>query len=162
MTPSLSTCNADCDVSAHQQTPRASYYEVLDLDGLCNRCMGNIDLVQQVLEKFQQRLPQELAEMERLLALQDVEQITRMAHRIKGTSATVSAQGVHRAAAEVEDLGRAGRVTDIPTSLARLRSQWERYVECVSTLFLTVDAAEDVEPAPADAPSTQGQIPCES
>jgi HPt (histidine-containing phosphotransfer) domain-containing protein len=145
MTPSVTTCNADCGVLAHRQTPEASYYEVLDLDGLRNRCMGNLELVQRVLEKFQQRLPDDLSEMERLLALRDVEQVARIAHRIKGTSATISAQGVHRAAAEIEDMGRAGRVTDIPMGLARLRSQWERYLDCVSALFSTVDASEDTE-----------------
>src|SRR5580692_4200267 len=79
--------------------------DVLDLQGLCDRCMGNLDLVERVLDKFEQRLPQELAELERELELGDSAKVALVAHRIKGNSSNVSAAGLQQAAAEVEDLG---------------------------------------------------------
>jgi len=114
---------------------------VLNWKGLCGRCLGNLDLVQRVLEKFEQRLPQELAELERAVAQSDPEQVARVAHRIKGSSANVSAEGVARAAAAVEDLGRAGRVTDIPQRIDRLYSEWERYRDYAASACPAVDAA---------------------
>ncbi len=106
------------------------------------RCLGNIDFVQRVLEKFQQRLPEELAELERLLQLGETEQLARVAHRIKGTSANVSAPGLFQAAANIEALGRSGRMADIPRGIAHLRTEWEGYLSHVSTLF-AMAAAED-------------------
>ena len=42
--------------------------------------MGNIDLAQRVLEKFQQRIPEELAELEKALQLGDAERARSRLH----------------------------------------------------------------------------------
>jgi HPt (histidine-containing phosphotransfer) domain-containing protein len=132
--------DAHYDASACRHAAAASSSEVLDLEGLRNRCMGNLDLVQRVLDKFQQRLPEELAELERMLELNDAEQVARVAHRIRGNSASVSAQGLQQAAAEIEDLSRMGRVTDVPVHVEHLRSEWQRYLEHASTPVSAIDA----------------------
>ena len=75
---------------------------------------------QRVLDKFEQRLPEELAELERVLELGDAAKIALVAHRIKGNSSNVSAAGLQQAAAEIEDLSRAGRVADIHAPRAEL------------------------------------------
>ena len=94
---------------------------VLDWQALCDRCMGNLDLIARVLDKFEQRLPGELAELERVLELGDAAMIALVAHRIKGNSSNISAAGLQKTAAEIEDLSRAGRVADIPARLLDLR-----------------------------------------
>ena len=103
--------------------------EVLDVWALCDRCMGNLDLVQRVLDKFETRLPEEITELERVLEQEDAAKIALVAHRIKGNSSNVSATGLRHAAAEIEDLSRAGRVADARTHLGGLQNQWRRYVE---------------------------------
>ncbi|MBN2295442.1 MAG: Hpt domain-containing protein [Pirellulales bacterium] len=100
--------------------------ELLNLEGLRNRCMGNIQLVERILNKFQQRMPEELEELEKALELSDTEQIARIAHRVKGTSASVSASTLQQAATEIEDLSRAGRITEIPVRIEQLRGEWDR------------------------------------
>ena len=77
MTPTPGHCDADRDVSARRQNATDLSPAVLDLEGLRNRCMGNIELLQHVLEKFQQRLPEELAELEKMLELRDAERIAQ-------------------------------------------------------------------------------------
>jgi HPt (histidine-containing phosphotransfer) domain-containing protein len=91
--------------------------------------MGNIDLVQRVLEKFQRAVPGELEELERLLELRDWEEAARVAHRLKGSAASVSAKEIQRAAAEIEALSRAHSTGDMPVRLDGLRSQWQRYLD---------------------------------
>ena len=91
--------------------------------------MGNIDLAQRVLEKFQQRFPEELADLESALELGDAERLARIAHRVRGSSATVSAERLAQAAAKIEDASRAGRVTDVPVGMERLRDEWKRLIE---------------------------------
>ena len=89
---------------------------------------------ERVLDKFEQRLPAELAELENALEVGDAAKITLVAHRIKGNSSNVSAAGLQQAAAEIEDMSRAGRVADIHVHLRNLHEQWQRYVDCRVTI----------------------------
>jgi HPt (histidine-containing phosphotransfer) domain-containing protein len=140
MAVSPKTPDTDSAPPACTPGPESLPAEVLDWQGLQTRCMGNLDFVQRVLEKFQQRLPTDLAELERMAELRDVEQIARVAHRIKGTSANVSAQALCQVAAAIEDLSRAGCVTEIPVRIAHLRREWERYLDCTTPLFSAIAA----------------------
>ena len=97
--------------------------------------MGNIDLVQQVLKMFKERIPEEMHTIERALELQDTEEIAHVAHRVKGSSATMSADGLMRAAAAIEDAGREGRVTDLPAGIEHLHDEWEKYLDCAEALL---------------------------
>jgi HPt (histidine-containing phosphotransfer) domain-containing protein len=141
MAPSLTTNDIGRGVIAKPGTPpECADSQVLDIEGLCHRCMDNIDFVQRVLEKFEQHIPEELAELEQVLSLGDAERVARVAHRIKGTSANVSANRLERAAAEIEELGRMGRVADVPPQLEHLRSEWKRYLNCAAQLLPRYDA----------------------
>jgi HPt (histidine-containing phosphotransfer) domain-containing protein len=111
------------------------------MEGLRNRCMGNIHLVQRVLRAFQERIPAEMETIEQAFRLRDVEQIARIAHRVKGSSASMSAGGLAQAAAEMEDAGRAGRVEEIPARIEHLRDEWEKYLDCAVTLLSSADTA---------------------
>jgi HPt (histidine-containing phosphotransfer) domain-containing protein len=91
--------------------------------------MGNIDLVQRVLDKFQQRLPEDLAELEQAFEHGNAEQVARTAHRLKGSSATMSAGGLTSAAADVEDASRHGRMAEVPVGIARLRDECRKLAE---------------------------------
>ena len=106
----------------------------LEFDELLARCMGNIEFAERVLAKFQQRFGAELAQLEQGLASQNAEQIACVAHRLKGASANVGAPGLQIQATEIEDLARARCVSEIPTSLDQLRSEWTRFVHSVSSL----------------------------
>jgi len=107
--------------------------DVMDLHGLFERCMGNLDLMERVLDKFEERLPEELAELERVLELGDAAMVAQVAHRIKGNTSNVSAAGLRRAAEEIAELGRAGRVAD-KALVTNLREQWHKYIDCRAEL----------------------------
>jgi HPt (histidine-containing phosphotransfer) domain-containing protein len=113
---------------------------VLDVEGLCHRCMGNIDLVQRVLKMFAERMPEEMATIEKAIELRDTEQVARVAHRVRGTSASVSADGLMRAATEIEDVSRQGRLADLPPRVEQLRGEWEKYLSCAAVLLSAANA----------------------
>src|SRR5271165_4200658 len=94
----LETQNVGRNIPAGLEARRSSEDDVLDLQELCDRCIGNLDLVQRVLDKFEQRLPEELAELERALELGDTAQAALVAHRIKGNASNVSAGALRQAA----------------------------------------------------------------
>jgi HPt (histidine-containing phosphotransfer) domain-containing protein len=112
---------------------------VLDRDALLERCLGNLEFVERVLARFQERAEQDLEELEKVVELHDVEQVARIAHRIKGSSANVSAEGLQQEAGKIEELGRSGHLADIPAHLERLRREWQRYLQCSASLPLTPD-----------------------
>jgi HPt (histidine-containing phosphotransfer) domain-containing protein len=126
--------------------------EVLDVWALCDRCMGNLDLVQRVLDKFETRLPEELAELQRVLEQEDAAKIALVAHRVKGNSSNVSATGLRHAAAQIEELSRAGRVADARAQMNGLQDEWRRYVENRDELRATI--AGSAASAPKAAPRT--------
>lgn len=89
--------------------------------------MGNLELVHRVLSKFQVRFPEEMAEIQKALETGDVEHVARVAHRVKGTSASVSANGLTQAAAELEELTRSGSGNNFTVCLNRLDTEWNKF-----------------------------------
>ncbi len=120
-------------MSIEQATQEVGAFE---FDELFDRCMGNLEFMERVLSKFQQRFGENLEQLEKALDAQDREEIVRVAHRLKGESANVAAGGLHNRAAEIERLGRKGRVVDIPPCLAQLRAEWSQFAESVASLDL--------------------------
>ena len=100
----------------------------LCLDELVQRCLGRIELVERVLAKFQQRFGVELELLERELRADNVDEVARVAHRLKGTSANVGAPGLLAVAADIEEQARGRQVAQIPASLEQLRREWDRFV----------------------------------
>lgn len=113
--------------------------DVLNIEELQNRCMGNLDLVQRVLDKFQTRFPEEVLEIQNALDAGDTEHVARVAHRVKGTSASVSAKGLTQAAAELEELTRSKSGTNFTVCMNRLNKEWERFRNELETVALNHD-----------------------
>lgn len=111
-----------------------------DFQGLLDRCMGNLELAERVLAKFAERFELDLAELERHLNGEDREQIAGIAHRIKGSSANVSAEGLRAIAAEIEQLGRSQQYAEIPARMDQLRCEWIRYQNHAASLPSAADA----------------------
>jgi len=112
---------------------------VLHHEELLARCMGNVEFAERVLDRFQQSFGADLAELEKGLDSENAEQVSSVAHRLKGASANVSAPGLCQWASEIEQLGRAARLSEIPTHLERLRCEWSRFVGVVSSPTVWTD-----------------------
>ena len=148
-----------CGATFQETAFAAPAAHVLDLDKLLHRCMGNMDLVQRVLAKFQHRLPAELAELEQAFADNNAEHVARVAHRVKGTAANISAEELHRTAATITELSRAGRLVELGKYLTQLRSDWQRYLDHTAMLPLDTSSGPDANLASA---STSETSPCAS
>ena len=120
-------------MSTEQAIREVSAFE---FDELVERCLGNLEFVERVLGKFQHRFGENLEELERALEAEDRERIVRVAHRLKGESANMAARGLRDQAAEIEQLGRDGRVCEIRPCLAQLRAEWSLFAESVASLDL--------------------------
>jgi len=99
----------------------------LDLQALIGRCMGNLDFTERILSRFESRCQEELEKLEEIQELLDLEQISFVAHRLKGAAASVSALGIAEVSARLEELARAQRPEGISPCLHRLREEWDRF-----------------------------------
>jgi HPt (histidine-containing phosphotransfer) domain-containing protein len=125
----------DSQVSTETHEVSPGDAEVLDYDALIERCMGNLNLAHRLLERCQTHLPQEIDEVEKALEQQDADQVACLAHRLKGATATILAQGMNQVAEEIERCGHRGCLADIPPQMERLRREWDRFRQYVGSLL---------------------------
>lgn len=116
---------------------QATIQNIINFDELLARCLGNVDIAEKVLSRFQDRFDVDLNELERGLDARDPQAIALIAHRIKGASANVAAPALYEVAAAIEDLGRGARLAEVPAGVAQLRGEWTRFVQSVSQLPLS-------------------------
>jgi len=98
----------------------------LDLKALEVRCLGRLDLVERVLQTFNDQLDADLAKLEQALAAGNIAEFTLVAHRIKGMSANTEARQLAQEAALTEQKARAGAVVELPDHVERLRTNRAR------------------------------------
>jgi HPt (histidine-containing phosphotransfer) domain-containing protein len=125
---------ANPGVSAMEQNPTDHEPTCFDYEQLLARCMGNIEFAERVLDKFQQRFAGDLDELDRLLEARQSEGLARLAHRLKGASANVSAPRLQARAARLEELARAERLDEACPVLEELRGEWSQFVGALSVL----------------------------
>ena len=111
--------------------------EVINTGELLARCLGSVDFATRVLAKFQDRFGIELAQMEKDLSANNMDDFVLIAHRIKGATANISAPQLHQSAAKIERLGRDDRVEELELGLQELRQEWSKFTEAITTLEWT-------------------------
>ena len=105
----------------------------LNYEELLARCKGSIEFAERVIEKFQNSFEHDLEHLETELKSENAERVTSVAHRLKGASASVGAPGLRQWAAEIEELGRADRLTEARRPVQHLRHEWSRFLDHVSS-----------------------------
>jgi Amt family ammonium transporter len=110
----------------------------IDFDDLVERCLGNLGFVERILTRFQTQFQSDLERLQGAYRASDANEIARVAHRMKGSAASVSARALQDVAGTVEDLGRTAQLDDIARHLDILASEWSRCVDHTTTLATPV------------------------
>jgi HPt (histidine-containing phosphotransfer) domain-containing protein len=108
--------------------------ELIDLEALKRRCLGNTALVERILRKFPAQLDADLASLESALASGNASEYALIVHRIKGMSANVEARRLHREATSAEQCALDGNTALLPWHLDRLRCESRRLMESLNLL----------------------------
>jgi PAS domain S-box-containing protein len=98
----------------------------IDNEAFIARCAGNADLAATILRKFLDRTPAELAEIEAAIHRNEVDAASRMAHRVKGASATIAAEPLRAAMAHLEEICSGGSLIDAASVLATAVRELDR------------------------------------
>ena len=107
---------------------------VFGREELLARCMGNLDFAERILAKFQSRVDVDIAELEQAVHAEDVEAIARVAHRLKGASASAAAYRLQERASRLERSARQSSLGEIPAQVEQLRCEWSQFVESASQI----------------------------
>lgn len=111
------------------QATSADSAAAVDVMALLGRCLGNIELVVRVLDRFRKTGCADLEQIERAVERSDYDAVVQIAHRFKGAAGNTSAPALHKIAAAMEQFGREQNGAELSTVLAQLRSEWENFIQ---------------------------------
>jgi len=103
--------------------------EPIDYPTLLRRCLNRQELAARLVHKLTAQADQDVQVMVAAARQNDAAALAASAHRLKGASANVAAEGLRRLAAELEALGRSGNLAaagplleQLPQELVRLKN----------------------------------------
>ncbi len=100
----------------------------IDTEMLLERCVGNVEFAESLLEEFAQSSIERIQTISRHVVEGDADAIAETSHALKGTAAILAAEDVRSAAARLEATGRSGDLTDAGEAMSRLREEMQRCV----------------------------------
>ncbi len=98
-----------------------------DFDRLLQQWNGKVDFVGKILGIFEAEASSDIAELAKAFEKDDADSISKLAHRIKGASATIGAEIIRDLAARIEMQGRSRNHKGARESVAELSIELERY-----------------------------------
>jgi signal transduction histidine kinase/DNA-binding response OmpR family regulator len=113
-------------VSPNVQTKIDGSTEWLDVKGALERAMGDASFLKMMLDEFRQQKESYLENILAALTLQDADKIKKEAHTLKGTAANLGLIQISKAALNLENLGRAGNLTEASDILKQLKGHYQQ------------------------------------
>ncbi len=98
---------------------------VFDRAAMLDRCMGDEELVQEVLDMFLDNLPQRIQELQAALDAADSQAARMAAHTIKGMAANTSAEALRAIAKEMEEAAESGDLEAVREKMEALVDRFE-------------------------------------
>jgi HPt (histidine-containing phosphotransfer) domain-containing protein len=96
-------------------------------DELLYRCLGNAEFARRIIDRFLDRLKTEGPDLEAAWKRQDLERFVQLAHRLKGSAASVAAQRIAHVLSELERMGREQRTHEAAAELTKLPEEIEAF-----------------------------------
>jgi PAS domain S-box-containing protein len=106
--------------------------QTIDLGSALDRAMGDKSFLEMLLGEFIKSLPDQIDSLRSVIASEDAEALTRQAHTLKGASANLSADGISAVARQLENMGRAGDMSEGDQKLGELEAEINRLAKYVS------------------------------
>ena len=102
--------------------------EPINIEEALQRCMGNVQLLAKMIDKFKERSILEIQQLGQLIEDQDASSLTSVAHSLKGAAANLSIREMCILAGELETIGREGELAQASACLDRLRAAFDQFI----------------------------------
>ena len=98
---------------------------IFDPSCLLNELGKEWELLEEILEVFQESTASDLESLREAIASGNSDQTVRRAHKIKGAAANINAEGVRKAACDIETAAMAGSTQEISTLIKNLFQEFD-------------------------------------
>lgn len=106
----------------------------LEWNELVSRCLGKRDWACRILGKFQTQLDKDLDGLKQAIALNQIEVVAQLAHRLKGACSNASAPILRDRSADLEAAARAQAMDLIHEAWKHLRHERDHFYDSTSAL----------------------------
>jgi len=105
---------------------------------LMQRCVGNTKTFEKILDKFQDKIRNQLSQISDCVRSADTQQIALLAHGLKGAAANLSAESLQEIAGQMEKMGKAEELENVEKCLVLLQQEIEHCLAYIpmAELFL--------------------------
>jgi CheY-like chemotaxis protein/HPt (histidine-containing phosphotransfer) domain-containing protein len=104
---------------------------VFDLGGFQRRMLDDPQLTREVLDTFLSRFPQQYAALQGAVALRDFPRVCMLAHGLKGTAGSISAQRLEAVADQLERAAEAANGDEVREALVQVENRFEELGDAV-------------------------------
>ncbi|WP_417847476.1 Hpt domain-containing protein [Thalassoglobus sp.] len=113
-------------------------HETFQFEQLSEKCLGNQELVQRLLDRFQASLSQVVHEIEDAVKRNRQTQIKELAHHLKGEAGTMCATEISSLASQIYDAADASANGQLPRLVSKLSDEASKVHRIVNE-YLTVE-----------------------
>ena len=100
----------------------------VDIMALLGRCLGNFELIMRVLARFRKTGGADLEQLALAIGKSDFAAVVEIAHRFKGAAGNISAAGLRKIAAGMEQFARDKNSDPLPGLLSQLQVEWAAFL----------------------------------
>ncbi|SMP52892.1 Protein of unknown function [Desulfonatronum zhilinae] len=111
---------------AKERTEEDVALPVFDRDAFLDRCMGDEDLVRDVLKLFLDNMPQRIQELQTALNVGDAPAVRMAAHTVRGMAANTGAENLRALAEEMEDAAQGGNLDAVRGRMDEVKMVYEQ------------------------------------
>ena len=130
-------------IDEHVESAILSPDPPLIIEEALQRCMGNVQLLGQMFDKFQERSTQDIKEMVKFISDQDATRLATVAHSLKGAAANLSVTRVSELASELEDVAELGDLDKASACLERLREELDHVSQAIPDAMAQIKLSQD-------------------
>ena len=116
----------------------AAELEIFNEDQLLKRLMNDVELENIIVAAFLDEMPKQITEMKQYLENQDIKNIYRLAHTIKGGASYLSANRLSQEAFQAEKMAENDNVDGVSALLPRIEIEFSRFQEVISKKKTTI------------------------
>jgi HPt (histidine-containing phosphotransfer) domain-containing protein len=111
---------------------RGLHPDLVDMEALKSRCLGNSALIERVLQAFTTQLDADMSELQRAFSSGDTRTCARLSHRIKGMAANVEARSLSHHAAVAERCAQENSLGELSVQLAQMQQERHRLMNSLA------------------------------
>ena len=112
---------------------------VFDRNSFAERMMNDDEMVREIVDIFLDDIPQQIEKLKDSLDTGDASTAERLAHRIKGAAANVSAESLREIALNMENAGKEGDLKTMSQSIPELEKQFNQVKEAMEKEYSSVE-----------------------